>query len=57
MVEVGGNGVGLVEPVVVPAVVVAWWQCGGGMVTVHSGTAVLVFSNPISLSVKVDEMA
>ena len=31
MVEVGGNGGGLVESVVVPAVVVAWWQlwCGG----------------------------
>ena len=28
MVEVGGNGGGLVEPVVVPAVVVVWrwWQ-------------------------------
>ena len=26
MDKVGGNGVGLVEPVVEPAVVVAWWQ-------------------------------
>ena len=26
MVEVGGNGGGLVELVVVPAVVVAWWH-------------------------------
>ena len=25
--------------------------------TMHSGTAVLVFSNPISLSIKVDEIA